>query len=157
MDSEAAQRIAACKTKEMPYLDLSRCSLQSIPQELAELDWLQALSLSQNQIEDISLLSQLPHLHKLSLSHNRIGDISALRTLTKMKFLFLHHNAIDDLTPLAQIKRLKKLVADHNRIEDISPLMQLPELVYLDLRENLLHTDTQTLKKILPQLMIAYA
>jgi len=81
MTNEVREKIALCKEKRLPYLDLSHLGLTEIPPELGTLVWLERLSLSHNHITDISQLSSLTKIHKLSLSSNQISDLTPLKHL----------------------------------------------------------------------------
>jgi Leucine-rich repeat (LRR) protein len=135
-NKEAKRRIEATKRERIPYLDLRGLKLTQIPQEVAELNWIRALSLSNNSISDLSLLASLKGLKKLALSHCQVEDLSPLSELKDLKFLFVRHNRIESLEPLRGLKALKKIVAHHNRITDLSALAALYNLSFLDLADN---------------------
>lgn len=136
MTNEAQEKIALCQEKQLPYLDLSSLGLTQIPSELSALVWLERLSLSGNQISDISPLALLTKIHKLSLSNNQISDLTPLSHYERLKFLFIQHNDISDITTLSTLLTLKKIVAHDNHIQNGEKLVSLPQLVYLDIRRN---------------------
>ena len=105
---DALEKIYNCKRNKIPYLDLSNMGLNEVPNELKDLPFLQRLSLSNNNISDISILEYLPNIHKLALSNNKIEDLSPLKTNKRLKFLFIKGNKISNLTPLFALKKLKK-------------------------------------------------
>ncbi|MCL1903824.1 MAG: leucine-rich repeat domain-containing protein [Oscillospiraceae bacterium] len=86
---------------------------------LSELKDLTSLSLLDNQITDISPLSGLKNLEELDLHINQISDISALSGLTKLKILSLNDNKITDISPLNELKKLEQLVLYTNPIADL--------------------------------------
>lgn len=59
---EALRRIEACKKTKNKELDLSGCELTDIPHEIADLVWLEKLSISGNQISAIAGLENLVKL-----------------------------------------------------------------------------------------------
>ena len=67
------------------------------------------ISLTGNQISNISALSGLTGLTILRLQGNQISDISALSGLTNLTELFLNGNQITDITPLAGLVGLDTL------------------------------------------------
>lgn len=81
----------------------------NVIQELLQLYSLDNLSLSGNNISDISALSQLGGLTTLNLSNNMISNISALSSLTGLRTLYLDNNPIADLSPLAGLTNLTTL------------------------------------------------
>ena len=103
MKKTVMEKIAICKAEQLPYLDLSHLGLSEIPPEVGSLVWLERLSLSGNQISNLSALRSLTKIHKLSLSHNQISDLSALSSYKRLKFLFIQNNTISDVTVLCHI------------------------------------------------------
>ena len=155
MIDEALLRIERTKKEKLHYLDLRGLHLDEIPKEILEIPWIQALSLSNNNISDISLLSQMTQIHKLALTNNRIEDISVLEKLPKLRFIFLADNLIKDISKINNQARLKKLVLHGNQISSLPDLSQFSLLAYLDLGENPLECpSTDEMQKILPALKI---
>ena len=87
MIEEALRRINVTKEENLHYVDLRGLDLEVIPPEILSVPWIGALSLSDNKISDISLLSQMKELHKLALTNNRIKDISTLEGMDKLRFI----------------------------------------------------------------------
>ena len=95
---------------------------------------LKFLSLSGNNISDVSALSGLPQLNSLSLNDNNISDISTLSELTELNTLNLINNNISDVSALSGLTKLEWLRLRGNNISDISTLSELPQLAELDVR-----------------------
>ena len=79
---------------------------------------------------DIKILEGLQfagNLEALYLSGNDIQDISVLRDLSKLRFIRLSLNEIVDVEPLANLNNIKTLGLNYNMIKDVSPLK--PELL----------------------------
>jgi len=155
MTQEVLRRIEVTKKEKLDYLDLSGLTLQEIPKEILEVPWIGALSLSQNKISDITILSQMRQLHKLALTNNDVEDISALQQMPKLRFIFLAHNKIKDISTIQGQTRLKKLVLANNQISFLPDLSPFTLLAYLDLSDN--HIDIsvgEKLKVVLPALKI---
>lgn len=86
---------------------------------------LRELWLPQNQLADISPLSQLPGLVIVDLSGNRITDVTPVSRLTSPSHLYLADNRIEDIAPLAGYANrltVNSLTLNGNRIRDLSPL-----------------------------------
>ncbi|MEG4069688.1 leucine-rich repeat domain-containing protein [Microcoleus sp. Pol11C2] len=94
------------------------------------------LTISRNQISDITPLQSLTHLTHLYLYNHQISDITPLQSLTHLKTLDLHDNQISDITPLQSLTNLTSLNLSNNQISDISFLQSLTNLTELDLRGN---------------------
>ena len=67
------------------------------------------LNLWGNNIDDISLLSEMPKLEIISLSTNHIKDLSVFRKLKNIKELYLIDNQISDFNQIENLKNCPKL------------------------------------------------
>ena len=67
------------------------------------------LNLWGNNIDDISLLSEMPLLEIISLSMNHIKDLSVFSNLKNLKELYLKDNKISDFNQLEYLKNCPKL------------------------------------------------
>jgi len=103
------------------------------------------LTISRNQISDITPLQSLTHLTHLSLYNHQISDITPLQSLTHLKTLNLSNTHISDITPLQSLTNLKMLNLSNNQISDISFLQSLTNLTELDLRGNQISDITSLL------------
>lgn len=97
---------------------------------------LTGLDLSDDVLEDITVLGQMPSLIELDLGGNNISDVSPLTNLVNLKELDLHANANVDLGQVAQITGLEYLVLKWLGITDVTALTPLTALVGLDLAGN---------------------
>ena len=70
---------------------------------------LKELNLWGNNIDDISLLSEMPLLEIISLSMNHIKDLSVFKNLKNLKELYLKDNQISDFNQIQHLKDCKKL------------------------------------------------
>ena len=102
------------------------------------------LNLWGNNIDDISLLSEMPSLEIISLSVNHIKDLSAFSNLKNVKELYLKDNQISDFNQIENLKhctKLEILCLQENPISNKSNYRQkvleiLPFLTKLDDVEN---------------------
>ena len=94
------------------------------------------LTISRNQISDITPLQSLTHLTHLYLYNHQISDITPLQSLTHLKTLDVHDNHISDITSLQSLTNLTSLNLSNNQISDISFLQSLTNLTELELRGN---------------------
>jgi hypothetical protein len=97
-----------------------------------------ALSLTDNQIDDLSPLEGLGQLQVMELGKNQITDLAPLSGLTNLVSLNLSDNQITDLAPLQKLGSLKNLDLSNNQITDLMPLQtpSLEGLRELDLSNN---------------------
>ena len=72
----------------------------------------------------------------LTLSRNQITDVSALSGLTRLTYLDLHTNQITDVRALSGLTNLTELNLRDNEITDVSPLVGLTNLMTLNLTGN---------------------
>ncbi len=155
MIEEALRRINVTKEEKLHYVDLRGLDLEVVPPELLSVPWIGALSLSDNKISDISLLSEMKELHKLALTNNRIKDVSTLKSMHRLRFIFLGDNLVEDISVLKAQTRLKKLVLNNNRISRLPDLSPFPLLAYLDVSGNPIELPAQeAIKGMCPLLRI---
>ncbi len=122
-------------------LKLTRLSDRGIIADLTGIQHatnLQSLSLTNNDIHDISLLSGLTKLERLLIRGNPIEDISPLSNLTNLRILNMGNiEGVVDLSPLAALTRLEHLnLAGCETIVDITPLANLTKLTILTMDDN---------------------
>ena len=89
-----------------------------------------------NQITDISPLTNLTNLTHLYLGDNALQTIEPLAGLINLRVLDLYNTGVKDITPLANLTALESLVIVRNMITDISPLVGLKNLKRVQLAEN---------------------
>ena len=74
------------------------------------------LYLTDNNITNVALLTEMTKLVTLSLPENQITDVSPLAGLTELEVLSLVSNRLTDVTPLAGLVKLKTLYLGGNSI-----------------------------------------
>ena len=156
MSELALQLIRENKKTKNPFLDLGKCDLTELPDELFDCKWLKQLNLGlwyyskyneiissinkghSNRLSGITLqkLKCLSNLRNLYLSYNQINDISFLQDLQSLQTLDLSYNQIIDVSLLQKLKDLQNLDLNNNQINDISFLQDLQSLQALDLSNN---------------------
>jgi hypothetical protein len=153
MSELALKLIAENKRSKATFLDLGNCGLRALPDELAELVWLETLNLgnvwyhwgptgykryyaqnnaAQNRaILDISLLAKLPLLEVVALNSTGITNLTPLAGLRKLRNLNARFCPLPHLQALAGISTLQVLLCDSSSIEDLTPLCDLRALQQL--------------------------
>ena len=83
------------------------------------------LFIDDNQLTDLSPVSDFSALKGLSFGSNRISDLSPLENLPGLIYLCAADNEISDVTPIAKCGSLESLDLSDNEISDISPLVNV--------------------------------
>ncbi|MCU0393023.1 MAG: leucine-rich repeat domain-containing protein [Thermoflexibacter sp.] len=157
MSTLALQLIKENLCTQDPYLDLGKCGLSTLPDELLALTHLESLNLggmyydekqewqetknegASNKLtgKELAKLSELPQLKTLYLFDTISDkDISFLENLTALQSLDLSYNRISDYSFLEKLTALQSLDLRHNQISEIRFLEKLTALQSLDLRDN---------------------
>jgi internalin A len=150
MSERALALITANKSSRAISLDLGRCVLTALPEELGELVWLESLSLADNwfewdgtrwqyrqsqntgdnnsQLTDIAVLAKLPRLRYLYIALTHIADMSPLAGLSNLQVLGASNTKLNTLAPLAGLSNLQALDVSYTEIADLGPLAGLHAL-----------------------------
>ncbi|MEP7318057.1 MAG: leucine-rich repeat protein [Panacibacter sp.] len=134
-------------------LDLGRCGLTTIPDEVVKMDWVTTLVLGNSQggrlatkntyrdnafnAKDISyLVNQLTQLNELGMKETRLTEIPSLTNLRVLTFLDLSNNQISKIEGLETLNSLNGLELSRNQISKIEGLQTLTSLNTLSLSFN---------------------
>ena len=104
---------------------------------LTNLHW--TLDLSENEISDLSPVTNLHALTWLGIWGNRLTTLPWLGGLTSLNWLDLHDNLLTDITGLAGMPQLQNVNLDNNRLTSIPPLPNLLNLLNFSANSNLLN------------------
>ena len=134
------------KLKEL-YLDNNNLSDISL---LSQTPMLTLLTLSYNNLEseDIAVLADKAYLKYLSLNNNNISDISSLNKLTALTELRLQCNSISDISALKNMTAMTKLYLGDNRVIHLDSLANLTHMEVLYLNNNVGITDISPLREM---------
>lgn len=116
-----------------------------------------SITLSHNNIKDISPLNILKEVEYINLDGNSIDNLSVLSANNHLNALYLRQNAITNIEDLAKFPNLKILLLSENPITDITALKYLPKLSILEIARTPVTDITviETLKNL--QLIYAYS
>ena len=93
---------------------------------LSNMTMLEELILFNNrEISDLRPLSNMTSLTHLEVSNNRLEEISVLESLVNLERLSLAGNEIEDVRPLRNLRHLDHVNLSVNRISDVRPLSSL--------------------------------
>lgn len=120
--------------------------------QLTSLDGLEAffnlryLQAYNNNISDISAITELTSLINLNLGDNAISDLTSISGLPFLRDLELNSNRIVDLSGLSDLPSLSFLGLSNNNIQDLSPLrsLELPNYLDISLANNNLTCTSET-------------
>lgn len=131
-------------------LDLSRKSLQTVPNELLRFSNLEELNLSKNKLKSLPEGFVFDHLEVLNLSKNRFTEFPTTLCKNKgLKQLFMGKNKISKIpTCISHLTNLVILDLWYNTISEIpDSITELKKLRSLDLRGMNYSHDFQNLWK----------
>lgn len=94
------------------------------------------LSCGSNQLEDLSPLAELTKLKRIDMTQNNVKDLTPLKNLVSLEVLGCYQNQIEDISALSGLTNLKDLELIDNKIKDISPLKDFKSFKRLRLRGN---------------------
>jgi hypothetical protein len=132
-------------------LNLDNLDLYSLPPILQRTRNLQSLSISNNKLQDISLVASLPELQELIANDNQISDINFLQSNTKLQVLCLNRNNIKTTYKvLKTLPALRELELTGNRINDtlVKPVLENPHMEKVVLADNPINAPLNILNDI---------
>uniref|UniRef100_A0ACD5ZB09 Uncharacterized protein n=1 Tax=Avena sativa TaxID=4498 RepID=A0ACD5ZB09_AVESA len=143
---------AAWETSEVLKLDLSKNSIEDLPNELSLCSSLQTLVLSNNKIKKWpGMVSSLPNLSSLKLDNNPLAEISStdLEALSKLEVLDLSGNAscLTEPSAVSSLPLLQELYLRRMKLQEFPiGLLRLKQLRILNLGQNHLITVPEGIK-----------
>ncbi|MBZ8180121.1 leucine-rich repeat domain-containing protein [Oscillatoria salina] len=108
------------------------------------------MHLTENNSSKLGSLQSLRHLTHLSLSANQIIDLTPLCSLVNLKWLMLDVKQVSDFSPLRSLNNLEDLMIHNHKISNLEPLSSLLNLVNLQLTSNQINNlnPLQSLSKL---------
>jgi len=144
---------AAWETSDVLKLDLSKNSIEDLPNELSLCSSLQTLILSNNKIKKWPgmVVSSLPSLSSLKLDNNPLAEILStdLEALSKLEVLDLSGNAscLTEPSVVSSLLRLQELYLRRMKLQEFPVgLLRLKQLRILNLSQNHLTTVPEGIK-----------
>ena len=117
----------------LTQIDLSDNDIDDLS-VLGEIPTLANVVANNMNISDISFASKLPDLAILTMNDNDITDISSLKNCTKLKKVWLLNNPVKDISAIKGMTKLTHIHMPYCEISDISALSTCTSLqkVYLE-------------------------
>ncbi|CAL9160322.1 unnamed protein product [Musa hybrid cultivar] len=141
------------ETEDVVRVDLSKNSIEELPNELSTCSSLQALTLSGNKIREWpgAVLSTLPNLSCLKLDNNPLVQITrnGLESLTNIKILDLSGNksSLPESFSFSSLPQLEELYLRRMQLNEVPQgLLTLQRLQILDLSQNNLASMPKEIK-----------
>ena len=98
------------KIESLDLENLPKANVMQALQNCVDLSKIKKLNISNNNIEDISVLSGATSLEALWAANNKISNIDALSNCKKLNTLYLNGNKnITDISAVAELEELKEL------------------------------------------------
>jgi len=167
MSELALELIAKEKKERTGKLDLGKCGLTQIPNEIVSLTWLEELSFCNEKWDQFTqswiassnvgaynnfaspelpeFITQLKNLKRFYFGgdysmHNRWGlnNIDILSELIQLEILNLSTNQIKDISGLKKLKRISNLNLTFNGIDHCNDLENMSNMLHLDVSDNYL-------------------
>jgi LPXTG-motif cell wall-anchored protein len=110
---------------------------------------LEKLTLEGVGLKNIKFISNLEKLNNVNVSHNQIEDITPLSSLKNLQWLNLADNHIKDVSVIGSMLDLLSLNLAGNEIRDVRPLIQLGQWFTVDVgRQKLILNDAKINEEI---------
>ena len=90
---------------------------------------LKHLNIDNNYITDLSCLKNLNKIESLHFSNNNVSDLSFLRNMKNLKKISAENNSISDISVLADKYELEEVFFGDNYVTNISPLTNCEKLI----------------------------
>jgi protein phosphatase 1 regulatory subunit 7 len=123
-------------------INLTHSKLTEIPAVVGELKSVEVLTLRQNLIKKLDLLSGLLTLRELDVYDNEVETIHAVDHLTGLESLDMSFNRIRVVEKLNPLVNLRELFLIQNKISKIAGLDYLRNLTMLELGSNRIRVRT---------------
>ncbi|KAM0786485.1 hypothetical protein ACM66B_001943 [Microbotryomycetes sp. NB124-2] len=110
--------------KNLSVLNVSNCSLKSVPSCVSKLESLKAFVATHNSFRKLNHLANLPELNTIVVSHNKLESLpTELATLPSLKKISASHNRLqpDSLPDLSSLQHLKEIKFNDNPTLDSLP------------------------------------
>ena len=117
-------------------LEIDHNKIESLPKNIGNLQQLEMLTFSYNNIVDINPLISLTNLNTLAFANNQVEDVSPIKNMTKMSIINFSENNIKDISAIENFSELKSLGANDNKIEILPDFKNFGKLQYIYLDFN---------------------
>ncbi|GGE58811.1 leucine-rich repeat domain-containing protein [Actibacterium pelagium] len=132
--AKAEKRIDAAAENGQTVLDLSELmNLRKIPDDIARIENLSRLDLSDTSVADLSPLREQTRLQYLTVRNSRVEDLTPLSELPSLRHLVISRSQVHDLNPLADTPRLERLAVGGLELYSLEPLTRMSSLRWLNL------------------------
>ena len=137
---EAKKRIAQEAAAKTGKLDLCQLRINSLPEEITQLVWLEKLLIDNNSSIlskyriDITPIKSLKRLTYLSLRQCRIDSCLDLSSIPQLNYLSLYSTEVAELKGLTALSQLQHLDVGFGNLTELPHLSSLSNLRWLSIR-----------------------
>ena len=117
-------------------LEIDHNKIELLPKNIGNLQRLEMLTFSHNNVDDINPLISLTNLNTLAFTNNQVEDVSPIKNMTKMSIINFSENNIKDISAIENFSELKSLGANDNKIEILPDFKNFGKLQYIYLDFN---------------------
>lgn len=121
--------------------DLTNYDIKNLP----KFKNLKIIILNDNNINDLSVLSEMPQVEGIWFDGNRVSDLSFVKGMKNLKHISFAGNNVYDLSPLEGTTKLETFWANDNRISDLSPLKENKNMTEVGINHNPIGGDISAL------------
>lgn len=138
-------------------LEIDHNKIESLPKNIGNLQKLELLTFSYNNVKELNPLISLTNLKSLAFTNNQVEDISPLKNMTKMTIINFSQNNVKDISAIENLSELESLGVDTNKIERLPDFHLLGKLQYIYLSFNNI-SDLPNMKGLdsLDEMKLAY-
>lgn len=120
---------------KLRYLSLNNQGISNLGL-LSNLINLQVLDVSKSLVDDLTPLSRLTNLEVLLVSDTKLRDLNGVQSMARLEHIDASRAFIEDISALSGLTNLRRLEFFPHTITDISALASASNLEYLDLSTN---------------------
>ena len=97
-------------------------------QPLANLNWLERLTINNQGVSDLNPLAHKTYLVELNVQNNPVSDLKPLENSVMLELINIENTQIDDFGPLSKMNNLVTLNASGTPVKSLKPLAGLQKL-----------------------------
>ena len=119
---------------EISHIIFINCDLNMT--ELGDFDKLDAISMIECELQDLTMLSQCTTINYLDLDRCHIASLNGIQQLSNLKSLYLYDVGIESIDLLKHNKSLERLTLYNTCVTDLSPI-ENKDIEWLDISNTL--------------------
>lgn len=110
------------------------CNSKPTPEQLQSIVDIEEIVIApENAVHSLEPLSMMAFLRELTVNNNQINDLSPLTDKEYMEVLSVSGNPVDNITPLSGLHALKSLNLENTQVSDLTPIESLKNIKVLNI------------------------